>query len=108
MNYLNTDGPYRLFRNVVNSEISVDKSMLIREISKAIGKGSRYVCITCPRRFGKSLNAQMLGASYTKGVDCCSLFENLKITQVKDSQGHRNSYNVAFADMSRLPGVYNG
>ena len=108
MNYLNTEVPYRLFQSAVNSEIFVDKSMLIREISKVIGTNSRYVCITRPRRFGKSMNAQMLGAFYTNGVDCSLLFENLKIAQVKDSQRHKNSYNVVFADMSRLPDVCNG
>lgn len=108
MNYLNTKGPYRLFQNAVNSEIFVDKSILVSEISKAIGTSSRYICITRPRRFGKSINAQMLGAFYTKGVDCGPLFENLKIAQAKDIQRHRNNYNVVFVDMSRLPDVCNG
>ncbi len=108
MNYLNTEGPYRLFQSAVNSEIFVDKSMLIREISKVIGTGSRYVCITRPRRFGKSINAQMLGAFYTKGADCGPLFGNLEIAQVKECQIHRNRHNVVFVDMSRFPDVCNG
>lgn len=108
MNYLNTEGPCRLFQSAVNSEIFVDKSMLIREISKVIGTGSRYVCITRPRRFGKSINAQMLGAFYTKGADCGPLFGNLEIAQVKECQIHRNRHNVVFVDMSRFPDVCNG
>ncbi len=69
MYYLNTDIQSLLYQKVVNNKIFVDKSMLIEKISQVIGTGNPYVCITRPRRFGKTINANMLGAYYTKGLD---------------------------------------
>lgn len=103
MNYLNTQTPYLLYRKAVKNDIFVDKSMLIDAVSKRIGTNSGYVCITRPRRFGKSINAQMLGAYYTKGADSRPLFDRLAVAAAEDCQRHRNSHNVIFADMSRLP-----
>lgn len=103
MNYLNTDSTYRLFQKALNSEIYVDKSMLISKISKKIGTGSQYICLTRPRRFGKSVNAHMLGAYYTKGLDSTPLFEKLDIAKTEGYEKHRNKHNVIFIDFSRMP-----
>lgn len=103
MNYFNTEEPYLLFQKAVRNDIFVDKSMLIDAVSGKIGTNSGYLCITRPRRFGKSMNAQMLGAYYTRGVDSFSLFDQLRIADVKECQKHQNNHNVIYADMSRLP-----
>lgn len=108
MIYLNTDGSCLLFRDAVNSEIFVDKSMLIQKVSSNIRTGNRYLCITRPRRFGKSMNAHMLGAYYTKGIDSSGLFDHLKIAKTKEYPEHRNSHNVIFADMSKMPDMCDG
>jgi len=107
MNYLNTEEPYLLYREAVRNDIFVDKSMLIDAVSKRIGTKSKYLCITRPRRFGKSINAQMLGAYYTRGADGHPLFERLKIADAENCQKYQNSHNVIFADMSRLPDFCN-
>lgn len=105
MNYLNTDQPYMLFQSAVNSEIYVDKSLLIQKVSVKMQTGDKYICLTRPRRFGKSMNAQMLGAYYTKGLDSTSLFENLSISKTAEYPKNRNCHNVIFMDMSRMPDV---
>lgn len=69
MNYLNTRLPMIHFQKTLKNEIYVDKSMLIEPINKLVGTGDCYICITRPRRFGKTINANMLGAYYTKGYD---------------------------------------
>ena len=61
MYYLNTNAQIILFQDTLNSEIYVDKSMLIEKISPMIRTNSKYICITRPRRFGKTVNANMLG-----------------------------------------------
>ena len=62
MNYLNTNRPLLLFRQTLNDELYVDKSLMIDSISKCINNAARkYICITRPRRFGKTVNANMLG-----------------------------------------------
>lgn len=79
MNYLNTPYPMIHFRKVRNQKIYVDKSMMISRLNRLIGTNDCYVCITRPRRFGKTTNANMLGAYYTKDLDSHALFDQLSI-----------------------------
>ena len=50
------------FESAVNSEIYVDKTGLLKHINHMIGTEQRYVCVSRPRRFGKSMAADMLAA----------------------------------------------
>lgn len=59
MYYLNTNAQIILFQDTLNSEIYVDKSLLIAKISSAIRTNGKYVCITRPRRFGKTVNVNI-------------------------------------------------
>ena len=54
-NYLNPDNID--FRRALNSEIYVDKSGLIELVNKIVDTQDRYICVTRPRRFGKSMAA---------------------------------------------------
>ena len=55
------------FESAVNSEIYVDKTGLLKHINHMIGTEQRYVCVSRPRRVGKSMAADMLAAYYGKG-----------------------------------------
>lgn len=103
MNYLNTGAAYTLFSKALKSGIYVDKSMLIDRISAKIGTNDQYICITRPRRFGKSMNVHMMGAYYTKGKDCSDLFAGLMVTETENYEKHRNKHNVVYIDFSRMP-----
>ena len=103
MNYLNTGNAFTLFKKAVTGGIYVDKSMLIDKISAKIGTNSQYICITRPRRFGKSMNLHMLGAYYTKGQDSRLLFDGYGISKTEGYEKHRNRYNVIHIDFSRMP-----
>ena len=81
MYYLDTNNPVELFKRVLKNKIYVDKSMLINKLNDFIGSEDCYFCITRPRRFGKTINANMLGAYYTQGYDTHDLFKDLKIVQ---------------------------
>ena len=65
MYYLDTNYPFEQFKMDIAVEPYVDKSMLINKLNPLIKTRNRYVCITRPRRFGKTMNANMLGAYYT-------------------------------------------
>lgn len=54
---------------------AVGSTLLIEQVSKRMKKEGKYICITRPRRFGKTINARMLAAYYTKGLDSGALFE---------------------------------
>lgn len=103
MNYLDTKTPIILFQNHLNSEIYVDKSLFMEQISRNIRTGNRYICVTRPRRFGKTVNANMLGAYYTKGYDTHSQFDALAIAKSQDYEKNLNQYHVIYIDFSRMP-----
>ena len=49
----------------------------------------RYLCITRPRRFGKSSIADMLGAYYSKGVSSKYIFDDLNISKANGYEEHK-------------------
>ncbi len=103
MYYLDTDIPVELFQRVLKKKIYVDKSMLIDKFNDFIGSEDCYFCITRPRRFGKTINANMLGAYYTQGYDTRELFKDLRIAQTVSYEEHINKHHVIYIDFSRLP-----
>ncbi len=82
------------FRTSLRSQIYVDKSLLIAEINKLVRTEQKYVCVSRPRRFGKSMAADMLLAYYSVGEDTSVLFDRLKISKAESYREHLNQYNV--------------
>ena len=82
------------FRRACHSEIYVDKTKLIELTNKVLDTEQRFICISRPRRFGKSMAANMLAAYYGKECDSSELFEPYKIAEYKDYKRHLNQYNV--------------
>ena len=60
------------------------------------------MCVTRPRRFGKSMALSMLNAYYSKGCDSKELFNGLKITNEKSYLEHLNKHNVIWIDLSSI------
>ena len=79
--YLNPDN--RPFSRIFNSEIYVDHSLLIEYTNRIYDKDNNMICVSRPRRFGKSTDANMLVAYYSKGCDSRKIFDNLKINKYK-------------------------
>ncbi len=88
-----------LFFEAVNSSIYVDKSMLIKITNESLRTTNKHICISRPRRFGKSMTANMLAAYYSKGCDSADLFKNLAVSETKDFEKHLNKYNVLKFDV---------
>ena len=65
--YLNTIKPIENYKRLINTKYFVDKSMIIEKFNELINTANKYICITRPRRFGKSAVADMLGTYYSKG-----------------------------------------
>lgn len=82
------------FRRACNSEIYIDKTKLIALMNKAMNTEQNCVCISRPRRFGKSMAAYMLAAYYGKECDSSELFAPFNIAKDKDFEKYRNQYNV--------------
>ena len=77
----------------------VDKSALISLTNNFINKSRRFICVTRPRRFGKSVTVKMLNAYYSKGCDSKALFSELKIASSPDFEKHLNQHEVIYLDM---------
>ena len=95
--YLNPQNT--LFQNMKNSEIYVDHSLMIENINKIINTENNKLCVSRPRRFGKSTDANMLVAYYSKGCDSSNIFKDLKISQTELYQKHLNQHNVIHINM---------
>ena len=68
-----------LFSEAVHKEIYVDKSLLIQKVEYLRNKENKYICVSRPRRFGKSTDANMLVAYYSYGCDSHDLFDSLAL-----------------------------
>ncbi len=103
MGYLNSKDSCVSFTRAVCGEFYVDKSMLVDGILDRMNTNSKDICITRPRRFGKTINASMLAAYFTKSLDSKSLFDGLEISHSSCYGQKQNQCNVIHIDFSRQP-----
>lgn len=96
-NYVN---PGNQAFNEINDEDYVDKTMLISLVNKRIRKKNKLICISRPRRFGKSFAAKMLSAYYDCTCDSHFLFDGRKISECDSYENHLNQYNVINLDIT--------
>ncbi len=89
--YLNNQTAYDLYGSEVSSEYFVDKSLFLRDLFPLLKAGNKHICITRPRRFGKSVMATMVGAFFGKGACSSSVFDSLKIA--KKPENDENEYD---------------
>ena len=90
------------FKRTLRSKIYVDKSMLIDFTNSVLNTRQGYICVTRPRRFGKSMAAEMLAAYYSCGCDSKELFSNLKIAQSPTFESELNKNCVIALDIQKL------
>ena len=96
--YLNPDNTM-FYNSALMSEIYVDKTELISIANKNLFGENKYMCVSRPRRFGKSMAMNMLCAYYSKGADSAELFQNFKIASDESFAKHLNQYNVIQLNM---------
>ncbi len=93
------------FAELVQADIYVDKTGLIAYMNGCIGKAKHLIASSRPRRFGKTLAAQMLTSYYSKGCDSSEVFSNLEIAKDKSFELHLNKYDVISLDIQWMRGV---
>ena len=96
--YLNPGN--EMLRQDRNAEIFIDKSLLVAALNKRINSREKFICVSRPRRFGKSMAGNMLAAFYSKGCDSRELFKDLKIAQDKSFEEYLNKLNVIKIDLN--------
>ena len=91
------------FRQAVTDDIYIDKTKLIALINQRLNRSRvKYICVSRPRRFGKSMAADMLAAYYGKGCDSGELFAGRKIENDESFLTHLNRHNVIRLDIQRF------
>lgn len=91
------------FYNAVNhSQIYVDKTNLIKYTNKIIFGEQKFICVSRPRHFGKSMAVNMLTAYYSRGCDSREMFSKLNIAKIESFEKNLNQYNVIRLDIQKF------
>ena len=99
-NYLNPDNEW--FRRIVNSEIYVDKTGMLKYTNQVMNTMQNCLCVSRPRHFGKSTAAAMLAAYYSRGCDSEELFSSFEIAADRDFRKYLNQYDTIFLNMQEF------
>ena len=91
-----------LFKRALNSKIYVDKSKLISYVNDVIDTEQEFICVSRPRRFGKSMAANMLAAYYSCGCNSKELFDKLEIKNCNTYENNINSYDTIFLNIPKF------
>lgn len=115
--YLNSKKPYLLFQEEFSSTYFVDKTDILKELVPLVelrkntieksgsdmGKGHKYVCITRPRRFGKTVTANMISSYFGKGCNSGEIFDGLGVFGYDWYKEHLNRHNVIHIMFNETP-----
>lgn len=115
--YLNGKRAYSLFQEDYSLTYFVDKTDILDDLVQRMelkghlsgntgadrGKSTKYVCIIRPRRFGKTVMANMVAAFFGKGPDSGEVFSRLKASEYEWYERHLNQHNVIHIVFSELP-----
>lgn len=100
--FLNSIDSYEKYRTMAFSTYFVDKTALLAELIPALFEEPRHICITRPRRFGKTVMANMIGSFFNTGIDSSDVFDRLEIAKDSVYQKHLNKHNVIQIDFSKV------
>lgn len=90
------------FQRAIRSEIYVDKTGLIAYTNKYLNTEQQYICVSRPRRFGKTMALNMLAAYYSRGCDSRELFQEREIGKDPTFEEHLNQYDVILLNMQQF------
>ena len=83
------------FQESLNSEIYVDKTGLIEKTNAVLNTRQKFICVSRPRRFGKSMAADMLAAYYDH--EMLTMLQKYLVFDLTD-----HFQNVRFRDKNNL------
>ncbi|MBQ8231449.1 MAG: AAA family ATPase, partial [Lachnospiraceae bacterium] len=101
--YLNSTTAYTLYKDETTKPYFVDKTDILKELIPLANQGSNYVCITRPRRFGKTVMADMIASFFSEACDSSDIFDNLHIAKDKQYRHNLNSYPVIHITLNEVP-----
>ena len=90
----------------MGGKIYVDKSMILTVVNEKFRTEDRFMCVSRPRRFGKTMVGNLIATFYSRGCDARPLFEKLKIAGTPNWDERLNKLNVIKIDMNAFYGRY--
>lgn len=101
--YLNSRTAYSLLQNEAGQTFFVDKSEMLKDLFPLVKAGNKHICLTRPRRFGKTIMANMIASFFTKACDSKALFDRLAIADEEEYETFRNKYDVVHISFNDVP-----
>ena len=92
------------FKKRVNSKY-IDKTGFLSKLNNCIKDCDNFICVVRPRRFGKTITANMINAYYSKGSDTSDIFDKLKISQDETYHKYLNKYDTVYINMNNFVGL---
>ena len=81
------------YEKAVNTEIFVDKTKMLLFLNSVVKTKKGYISVSRPRRFGKTMAADMITAYYGRGADR-TFFEKLKLSESDGWDKYLGGFNV--------------
>lgn len=69
------------FSQAIRSDVFVDKTQMIRYLNSVVGTQQKYMSVSRPRRFGKTMAISMICAYYSHGSDSHELFKRCELAE---------------------------
>lgn len=101
--FLNTVSPHETYKLISNSKYFVDKTGMLEELISGLQGETQYLCITRPRRFGKTVMANMIAAYFGKAESAKDIFDKLEIAKASAYLRHLNQHEIIYIDFSQVP-----
>jgi hypothetical protein len=96
------------FKKALRAKIYVDKSGMLSYLNGVANTTDGFVCVSRPRRFGKTWAVTMAASYYSKEFKTRNLFKGLRVSDDPSFDEHLNEYNVIYLniqDFLSVPGV---
>lgn len=100
--YLNGTSAYALYKGETTKPYFVDKSQILEKLFPLVDSGNSHICITRPRRFGKTVMANMIASFFSKGCDAQDVFKNLEISNNEKYSLYRNQFSVIHISLNDI------
>ena len=102
--FLNTVSPFEAYRAMAATRFFADKTWLLHEILESLEiDGQKYICLTRPRRFGKTVMANMIAAYFGKAESTKKIFDPLAVSKSETYSIHLNKHDIIYIDFSETP-----
>ena len=101
--YLNGTTAYTLYKSETVKPYFIDKTSMLEQLFPLVNEGNNYICITRPRRFGKTVTANMIAAFFSKAKNAEDIFDKCKISANPICTKYQNQYSVIHISFNDLP-----